>query len=108
MVQCFKWLFAHSGRTRINGFKLKESRFRFRNKFLIVRMVKHWSRLAEELQMPDPWKRWMANDQVGASGGWCPCTCKDPSELLCPNLGPAAQKRCEAVGVRRTSLVKKS
>ena len=66
-----KRLFACSGGTRIHGFKLKGGRFRFRKKFFTVRVVKRWNRLAEKLQMPDPWKcsrtGWM--EQRGHVGG---------------------------------------
>ena len=39
------------GRTRINGFKLKEGRFRLgiRKKVYTVRMVRHWSRWPREM-----------------------------------------------------------
>jgi len=45
----FKWLF--SNKTRRNGFKLNEGRFRLDiKKRLFVRVVKHWNRLPREVE----------------------------------------------------------
>ena len=45
-------------RTRGNGFKLKEGRFRLdiHKKCFTLGLVKHWHRLPKKWEMPHPWK----------------------------------------------------
>jgi len=65
-------------RTRHNGFKLKEGRFRLdiRKKLFTLRMLRHRRGCPEKLWLPHPWKcsrpGWMG---LGAtwSSGRCPC-----------------------------------
>ena len=51
-------IWACSDRTRYNGLKLKEGRFRLdiRKKFFAVKVVRHWNRLLRKLWRCHPWK----------------------------------------------------
>jgi len=64
--QLFTW--AYSKRTRGNGFKVQEGRFKLdaKKKFFTQRVVRRWHRPIEKLWMPHPW-RW---PRPGGMGLW--------------------------------------
>ena len=71
-----------NSRTRWNGFKLKEGRFRLdvRGKFFTTMVMRCWNNCPERLWMPHPWRcsrpgwmgPWAAWYGIG-HGGWQPC-----------------------------------